>query len=341
GGRGANPQPTTTKDQLQTFNHPQGSAAGAASISGSGGATSYDNEDTKLYSHAFHVGDEVGAGMLVLEVSYTKLQSHKAGAGAAATAAQIKATAGDLEHRRRDLSGAAVTASAVVTGVPDPRVAVAQRVIAGSTGDGTDFTNAVVQPSDSAAPVAAATTKAVGSGRVRLEFGALWPGGPSRAVHRFVATDEKAVLTVRVLQLRLLAGGSNRGVAGGVRPFLELVMTDSSGRVLATRRTSVRHNVGLVTGWAEEPQELSGAEAGGELVLRLWDETSGWEAMARIVRAEDEPLSDQLLGQVRVPLMAVATAARLRRRWLLQPAGSRTALGAAEVEMQLEWLPLT
>ncbi|GLI64279.1 hypothetical protein VaNZ11_007498 [Volvox africanus] len=188
-GPEANPQPTNY--QLRALKPPRGSGAGAASINDGGGATSYDNEDNELYNHAFHFGDELGAGMLVLEVSYIQLQPHKAAAVATAAAAQMKATVGDLEQQRRDLNGAVVTASAVVTGVPDPRVAVAHRVTAGSTGNGGDLTNAAVQPSDSTAPAAASTTKAVGSRRVRLEFGALWPGGPSRAVHRFVARDEK------------------------------------------------------------------------------------------------------------------------------------------------------
>ncbi|GIL83806.1 hypothetical protein Vretifemale_12496, partial [Volvox reticuliferus] len=225
--------------------HRQGSSGGAAGISGSGsgGVTLYDNEDHELYSHVFHVGDEMGAGMLVLEVSYTQLTPHEATVATTAPATQLTAAMEDLECRRRDLSDAAVAASAVVTGVPDPRIAVAQSVITRATGGGGNFTNAAVQPCDTAS----------GGRRVRLELGALWPGGPSRAVHRSVAADEKAVLTVRVLQLRVLAGGSNRRPAEGVSPFLELAVTDPSGRVLAVRRTSVRHNSGPVTGWAEEP----------------------------------------------------------------------------------------
>lgn len=49
---------------------------------------------------------------------------------------------------------------------------------------------------------------------------------------------------------------------------------------------------------------------------------------------------DTLLGGVRLPLLGAATAGRLRRTWLLQPAGSRTSAGAAELEMELSWCPL-
>ncbi|EFJ41374.1 hypothetical protein VOLCADRAFT_98697 [Volvox carteri f. nagariensis] len=320
-----------------------GSGSGA---SGAAAAAVYGREgegEGELYDDALHIGDEqAAAGLVVLEVSYIPLRhedvsapavgGRKAAAAAtsseaAAVAAAAAAAAADLERQRRELSDAAATISGEVAGLIDPRVAITKAAAAatGASGGG------------GGAPAGLATGIPV-----RVEFGALWSGEFARAVRQSVGAEEKAVLTVRVMRLKMLAGGGNTGTAAGVDPFVELILLDSSGRVEAVRRTPVRYNSGPVAVWAEDPPlQFFGAVAGGELVVRSWDKTSrGWEALGKALTLVAQPRADELLGEVRLPLMAVAAAGRLQRRWLLQPAGSRTLLGAAEVELQLQWLPM-
>ncbi|GLC45421.1 hypothetical protein PLESTB_000620500 [Pleodorina starrii] len=311
-----------------------------------------EESEEELYGDALHLGDEqAGAGRLLLEVSYIHLRRPQQPGARPSTEAADLAAAGQQQQqlqqqqrRREEPSGAAAAVSAVVVGLPDPRVAVAKGAAAGALGGGG---SAAEQAGDVAAAAVRSEEAGGGGGGgggggmpVRVEVGALWPGGPARSVRRSVAADEKAILTVRVLRLRLLTGGSNTGATRGLDLFVELQMMDPSGRVQCVRRTSPRFNAGSVAGWGEQSLELSGAEAGGELQLRAWDKTSGWEGAGRAMRLESRPLSDVLLGQLRVPLMAVAAAGRLRRRWLLQPAGSRTPAGAAEVDLDLDWMPL-
>ncbi|KXZ47272.1 hypothetical protein GPECTOR_36g124 [Gonium pectorale] len=311
-------------------------------------------------------GSRADAGRLYLEASFLQLRPHAdipPAASAAATAATTPPAADvppaavstepkavpDMEQERQQLSGPAAAASAVVEGLTDPRVVAAGA--AGAAAGGAAGTGGAAGDGGAEGKEAGEGAKAPkgdfaggpggggGGGPVRVEVGAMWPGGPSRAVHRAVRADEQALLAVRVLRLRQLVASSNAGAAAGVDPFVELLLLDAAGRVTGVARTPPRYNAPDAS-WEELELELLPAAAGGALVARAWDKTTALEAVGSLALGDTRGLEDQLLGQVRIPLAALAGAGRLRRSWLLSPAGSRTTVGAPELEMLLSWTPL-
>ncbi|KAG2483390.1 hypothetical protein HYH03_017742 [Edaphochlamys debaryana] len=279
------------------------------------------------------------AGRIILEAQYLDLDRPQQ--PTATTTAPTTTVGGGLEAEREALSGSAAAASACVVGAPDAHAlaAAAGASAVGAAGPVAGSAAGTVGGGGGGGRSAEARA-AGGSGGVRVEVGALWPSGPARAMRGGVAADEQGVVAVRVLRLRQLVAGSNRGAAGGVDPFVELLLLDAAGRVSGAQRTPPRFNAPTAS-WEELELELAPAQAGGSLVARAWDKTTGWESLGRLARLDvGGARSDQLLGEVRLPLAALAAAGRLRRRWLLQPAGSRTATGAADIEMLLTWTPV-
>eukprot|EP00775_Hariotina_reticulata_P004857 gene4857-5102_t len=72
--------------------------------------------------------------------------------------------------------------------------------------------------------------------------------------------------------------------------------------------------------------------ANSVLLATVWDQTS-WVEAATSLKISTERFKDQVLGRVKVPVMDVAAAGRIRNSWPLQGA----LMG--ELEMVLQWVP--
>ncbi|KAF6259938.1 hypothetical protein COO60DRAFT_1700585 [Scenedesmus sp. NREL 46B-D3] len=151
---------------------------------------------------------------------------------------------------------------------------------------------------------------------------------------------DMGILTVTVIRARGLTGWQHEADPYVTLGLMETAGEDNgrSGTAGATARLSMREEQRSKTVYNEasprfnEKFDFIMVPASSVLLVTVWDQTTMVEAVVSL-SVSKERFRDQVLGRVKVPVMDVAAAGRVRSSWPLQGA----MMG--ELELILQWIP--
>eukprot|EP00882_Tetradesmus_deserticola_P000469 GHRQ01000515.1.p1 GENE.GHRQ01000515.1~~GHRQ01000515.1.p1 ORF type:complete len:388 (+),score=145.62 GHRQ01000515.1:58-1164(+) len=151
---------------------------------------------------------------------------------------------------------------------------------------------------------------------------------------------DKGILTVTVIRARGLAGWQHQADPYVSLALMETAGEDSStpGNAGAVTQLSMREEQRSRTVYNEssprfnEKFDFIMVPASSVLLVTVWDQTTVAEAVVSLSLSR-ERFRDQVLGRVKVPVLDVAAAGRVRSSWPLQGA----MMG--ELEMIVNWIP--
>eukprot|EP00879_Flechtneria_rotunda_P002198 GHRR01002384.1.p1 GENE.GHRR01002384.1~~GHRR01002384.1.p1 ORF type:complete len:790 (+),score=300.17 GHRR01002384.1:1478-3847(+) len=163
---------------------------------------------------------------------------------------------------------------------------------------------------------------------------------------RSVQPSELGILTATLIRAKGLTGWS-----GEADPYVTLSLVEAGGGTIDDtssgssagalgkhRSTGIKQEMRSNTIFNEdnprwnEKFDFIMVPAGSILLATVWDQTTPIEAITSLSLSR-ERFKDQVLGRVKVPVLDVAAAGRIRDSWPLQGA----LMG--ELEMALQWIP--